>query len=305
MGKVIAIVFLLVVGIIGISTIFGSWYTIDQGERGVLLTNGKYVSTVEPGLHFKYPWVQDVHTISTRQQVARWTCPIGAKTCPEDSDPNITDDYKMQAYSRDQQVADITLSVTWHVPDNKIETVYASYGSLSNVGRLTVWRKAPQAVKTVFGKFDAVSSIQNRAALVHEIQQSIMSSIDGPVVVDAVQLENIDYSDAYETAVEARMTAQVEVQRQEQQLAQEKIKAQIAVTQAEGRANSVKAEADAAAYKTRIEGEATASAIKARADALASNRELVEFTKAERWNGQLPSTMIPGTTIPFMDMAQK
>jgi hypothetical protein len=45
-----------------------------------------------------------------------------------------------------------------------------------------------------------------------------------------VQIENIDFSDAYEQAVEARMTAQVEVQKRQQQLAQEKINAEIAVT---------------------------------------------------------------------------
>jgi regulator of protease activity HflC (stomatin/prohibitin superfamily) len=211
----------------------------------------------------------------------------------------------MQAYSRDQQVADLQLSITWHVPDNEIENVYANYGSLTGVARRTIWRKAPSAVKTVFGQYDAVSSIQQRAKLNQDISDAVTKSIDGPVVVDAVQIENIDFSTAYENAVEARMTAQVEVQKREQELAQEKVKAQIAVTQAEGRAKSVKAEADAAAYRTRIEGEAAADAIKARAAALAQNAELVELTKAERWNGQLPSTMIPGTTVPFMDMAKQ
>jgi regulator of protease activity HflC (stomatin/prohibitin superfamily) len=98
------------------------------------------------------------------------------------------------------------------------------------------------------------------------------------------------------------MTAQVEVQKQEQNLQQEKIKADIAVTQAKGRADSVKAEADASAYKTKIEGEATAEAIKARAAALANNPLLVDLTRAEKWNGQLPSSMIPGSTVPFLDV---
>ena len=99
------------------------------------------------------------------------------------------------------------------------------------------------------------------------------------------------------------MTAQVEVQKQEQNLQQEKIKADIAVTQAKGRADSVKAEAEASAYKTKIEGEATAEAIKARAAALANNPLLVELTKAEKWDGQLPKSMIPGSTVPFLELS--
>jgi hypothetical protein len=34
-------------------------------------------------------------------------------------------------------------------------------------------------------------------------------------------------------------------------------------------------------------------AIKARADALASNANLIALTQAEKWNGQLPTTIVP------------
>jgi hypothetical protein len=51
------------------------------------------------------------------------------------------------------------------------------------------------------------------------------------------------------------------------------------------------------------EGEATAEAIKARAAALANNPLLVELTKAEKWDGQLPTSMIPGSTVPFLELS--
>lgn len=38
-----------------------------------------------------------------------------------------------------------------------------------------------------------------------------------------------------------------------------------------------------------------------RARALGSNPGLVELTKAERWNGVLPTTVLPGGTLPFID----
>jgi regulator of protease activity HflC (stomatin/prohibitin superfamily) len=44
---------LLLAGLLVLTIIFGSWYTIDQTQRGVLLRNGALVEVVQPGLHFK------------------------------------------------------------------------------------------------------------------------------------------------------------------------------------------------------------------------------------------------------------
>lgn len=297
-GRSMRSVFMTLIGVAVVlallTAVMGSWYTIDQGERGVLLTNGALTSVVDPGLHFKLPLLQDVKKISLRQQVIRW----GSDSADGIGLP------AMQAYSRDQQPADMRVTVNFHVPETEVADIYTIYGSVEALADRVIARKAPQEIKTVFGQYDAVSVIQNRARFNKDVSDAIASVTDGPVIIDSVQVENIDFSDAYEQAVEARMTAQVEVQKQEQQLAQEKIKADIAVTQANGRANSVKTEADANAYKTKVEGEATAAAIGARAGALANNPLLVELTKAEKWDGQLPTSMIPGSTVPFLELQQ-
>lgn len=39
---------------------FGSWFQVDQGERGVVLRNGKLVRVSEPGLDFKTPFIDSV-----------------------------------------------------------------------------------------------------------------------------------------------------------------------------------------------------------------------------------------------------
>jgi regulator of protease activity HflC (stomatin/prohibitin superfamily) len=49
---------LLLAGLLVLTIVFGSWYTIDQTQRGVLLRNGALVEVVQPGLHFKWPWTQ-------------------------------------------------------------------------------------------------------------------------------------------------------------------------------------------------------------------------------------------------------
>ena len=42
---------------------FDSWFQVDQGERGVVLRNGKLVRVSEPGLDFKTPFIDNVMTV--------------------------------------------------------------------------------------------------------------------------------------------------------------------------------------------------------------------------------------------------
>lgn len=307
-GKIISSILGVVVLLVVLSGFFGSFYTVDQGEKAVLLTNGAVAGVVDPGLHFKIPFFQTAVKISTRQQVLYWNCDPDPKVSCEDGHRIV-----MQAYSRDQQPADLRVTVNFHIPPAEIQDVYASYGSSDAVAERIIARKAPQAIKTVFGQYDAVSVIQNRAKFNSDAASAVSASADGPIVIDSVQIENIDFSDAYEQAVEARMTAQVEVQKQEQQLAQEKIKAQIVVTTAKGKADSnlaiatanaaaTKVNAEADAYATETNGKAAASAISAKGEALAKNPGLTSLVQAERWSGVLPTSMIPGGAVPFINV---
>jgi regulator of protease activity HflC (stomatin/prohibitin superfamily) len=274
------------------SAFFGGFYTVDQSERAVLTTNGAYTATAEPGLHFKVPFIQGVTHISIQQRATRWDCDHEGSSC-------------MQAYSRDQQPADLRVSVIWHALPDRMEQIYTQYGgSLDAVMTRLISPKASQAVKTVFGQYTAVSAVQNRAQFNAAVNEAVQRDIDtnAPIIVDSVQVENIDYSDAYEQSVEARMLAEVEVQKRTQELEQQKIAAQITVTQAQAQADSQLAVARANAEATRIQGEATAAAIKARGDALRDNPGLVALTQAERWNGVLPVTMVPNGAVPMLDL---
>lgn len=115
-------------------------------------------------------------------------------------------------------------------------------------------------------------------------------------------MEDIKFHPEYEEAVAQRMTAEVNVQKQEQQKRTEQIQADIAVIQAKGRADANVAEATARATATTLNGNAEASAIKARSAALADNPALIALTAAEKWDGKLPSQMIPGGAVPFVSL---
>jgi regulator of protease activity HflC (stomatin/prohibitin superfamily) len=183
--------------------------------------------------------------------------------------------------------------------------VYAQYQSEEGLVTKLIDPRVLQEVKTIFGQFNAVTSIQERARLNMEALRVVQRAVKGPVVIESLQIENIDFSDAYENSVEQRMLAEVEVQRLRQNAEREKVQAQITVTRATATADAVKAQADADAYATRVKGEAEALAIKSRGDALRENPQLVNLTTAERWNGVLPQQMVPGGTVPFLNVGRQ
>jgi regulator of protease activity HflC (stomatin/prohibitin superfamily) len=116
-------------------------------------------------------------------------------------------------------------------------------------------------------------------------------------------LENIDFSDAYEQAIEAAMQAQAEVKKTEQELLRQKVEAEKVVVNADAAAKARVAQATAEAEAIRVKGDAEAGAIKAKAEALANNPNLVALTATEKWNGTLPTTMVPGSSVPFVNVA--
>ncbi|NTE56239.1 prohibitin family protein [Agrobacterium tumefaciens] len=285
-----------IVGLAALSIVFGSWYTIDQGERGVILRYGAIAGTAEPGLGFKLPVIDSIVRISVQSQSKVYE--------------------HMETYSRDQQPATVKLSVNYRIPVDQVASVYEQYGSEEGLlGRL-VERKVFEESKTVFGRFNAVTAIQERGRLNQEIAQAIQDSVRGPVIVDSVQIENIDFSDAYEASIEQRMLAEVEVQKLRQNAEREKVQAEITVTranadadarraEAQAQADAVRLQAQADAEAIRLRGDAEAQAIKARGDALRDNPGLVSLTQAEKWDGRLPTTMLPNGALPMINLDEK
>jgi regulator of protease activity HflC (stomatin/prohibitin superfamily) len=132
-------------------------------------------------------------------------------------------------------------------------------------------------------------------------------------VIESVQVEDIKFSAAYENSIEEKQLATVEVQKRQQELAQQKVQAEITVTQAQAQADaqiaqataaatSVKLAADAEAHAIQVKGDAEAAVIANRGKALRDNPGVVDLIQAEKWDGQLPNTMPPNGTVPFLDL---
>ena len=276
-SKIIATVVTI---IFALSLLFGSWYTVDQGERGVNLRNGAITGTSEPGLGFKMPFIDTVIDIDVRTQVKIYE--------------------NVLAYSFDQQTASLTISVNYRVPVDSVAKVYEDFGGVVQLSNRLLDRQLLEKTKNIFGQFSAVQAIQDRSRLISEIQISLQDSVVGPILIESVQLENIDFSDSYEQSIEQRMLAEVEVQRVQQNAEREKVQAEIKVIQAQATAQARIAEATAEAAAIKLQGNAEAEAIKARGAALQDNPALISLVTAEAWNGVLPQTMLPGSTLPFV-----
>src|ERR1700712_692473 len=287
-GAVVAVIVILIIAA-------GSWYTVDQTERGVRLRYGAVVGTAQPGLGFKIPLIDSVERISVKTSTFAWD--------------------KMNSYSYDQQPADLKISVTLRASPEKVADLYAKFGSVQTAVNQVVSPVVNQQVKVVFGRYTAVKAIQERGQLNSAIKDAITSTLkdDPMIIIESVQLENIEFSQTYLHSIEQRMLAEVEVQKLQQNAEREKVQAQITVTQATAKANAVRAEAQANAEATKLQGEAQASnikvtgeaqaaAIEARAKALGTNPNLVTLVQAEKWNGVLPTTMVPGSSVPFVSV---
>lgn len=267
------------VGFIILATIFGCFYTVESGERGVLLRFGEVVAVEEPGLHFKMPYIETVKTLSVRSQNVALQTTI---------------------YSADTQAADVRLSINFQLNPSDVKKVYVTYG-YDYESRIIIPQIQSQC-KDAFGTFTAINIVRSRDNVANKIYDNLQHALSQyGIDVTSVQIENIDFSDEYEKSVEERMKAEVEVAKLHQSLEQQKIKADMARTEAQGAADAKLMQAKANSEAIRLQGEAEAAVINAKAKAMSqAGSNYVDLIQAEKWNGILPQTMIPNQSIPVI-----
>ena len=269
-----------VIALIALSVLMSSWYTVDEGERMVILRNGAAIDTAEPGLHFKIPVIDRAVPISVQTLKVEFG--------------------EMASYSKDQQPAEIRLSVNFHVLPSSVQSIYSTYGSVEGLVDRILRPRVNDSTKKVFGQFTAVSVIQDRAKFGTDVYQAVVKAVGDEMIIESIQVENIDFSNAYEQSIEQRMLAEVEVQKVKQNWEKEKVAADITRTRAQAEADARLAQATAEAKSIELRGQAEAAAIHAKGAALRDNPALVQLIQAEKWDGKLPTTMVPGSAVPFI-----
>jgi regulator of protease activity HflC (stomatin/prohibitin superfamily) len=263
----------------GVIVVWMSYTPIDEGEVGVKLRWGQAVGTLEPGFNIVIPFMESVVRFPTRTQ---------KYTFPE----------LLNAYSKDIQAADNKVSVTYSIERAKAIEVYSNYGQ--DFVNTIITPIVNKRFKEVFGKYEAEKIVNDRQRLGEEIQESVRKNMPPGIVIGGVQIENIQFSKTYEDAREEAASAEAAVNKARQQLEQKKVDAERVVVQATAdataRITAAKADADA----IRLKGDAEAAAIQAKAAALRDNPGYVALTAAEKWDGKLPTTFVPGSAVPFV-----
>lgn len=258
----------------------GGWYSVDQGDRALVLRFGEVVETTGPGLRFKIPFIDSVERISVRTR-------------------KMTD--TLAVYSKDIQGAEVKLSLNYSLDPAVVSDVYTKYGI--DYEERVVTPQIMAKAKDVFGQYAAVEIVQSREKLTAKVADELQTQFSATGIrIETVQIENIDFSDEYERSVEERMKAEVEVAKVRQNLEREKLNADMVRAKAQGEADAQIMTAKASAESIKLRGEAEATAIKARAEALAQNQNLVHLIQAEKWDGKLPQTMVPSGALPFLEV---
>jgi regulator of protease activity HflC (stomatin/prohibitin superfamily) len=286
MGRAISVFAAFLVVMTFMTIFFGSWYTVDQGERAVILRNGALYRVDGPGLAFKLPIIDDAEYLSVRTQKVVY---------PE-----------VSSYSKDIQWADIAVSVNVRLDPGLVAQVYETYRTLDEAVSRVLTPRVNSFTKVVFGRFNAATAIAERGRLVIEVNEALISATAGTgLIVEAVQIEDIQFSEEFENSIEQRMMAEIDVAKKRQNWEKEKVEADIIRTIAQGAADAVVFKATAEADAIKLVGNAEAEAIKARGIALGENPALVALVQAERWNGELPTTMVPSGTLPILQMSRQ
>ena len=253
-----------------------SIYTVQETDRGVVLTGGKFSEIVDPGFHMKIPFIQSVKMISLQT----WNDKFD----------------KLAAYSNDQQPATMKVSVTWQANPAKIVDLYRTALDLNNVTDRYITPQIPTQLENTFGQFSAENVVQKRDKFVAALTEKVSKTVPDFITIVSLQVEDINFSDAYEGVIEEKAKAEVAVATAGKREARAVIDARASVAQAQGEADSDLARKRAEITAISERGAAEASAITAKAKALRENPNLIQLIEAERWNGSRATTIFGAAT---------
>ena len=222
-----------VLWIIGLIFIFGSWFTVAEGERAILTTFGKASNNIyEAGLHVKWPIIQDIKRFDVK---------------------TIRADYKTNTYTKDIQTANIIVSYSYNLISNDIVETYRTYGNQWQ--ERILYPNLEQAVKAEVGTWNADQMVANRDKVASNILTSLQARMiehNYPVAITNFQMINIDYSDQFERAIEKKVVAEQEALEEENRTKQVEQKAKQQIISAEAEARSMKIRANALASNPKL-----------------------------------------------------
>lgn len=260
------IILFIVIFVLVIVT-FGSYTIISPQQKGIIVRLGSINRQVDSGLNFKLPFIEKVVKLDISTVAIKGT-ELG--------------------YSKDGQTVSFEATVNYAVDPSLVVNVYKEFNK-DYESRL-ILPAIKEAIKVTSSQYSAQGIIDNRARLSSDMKTDLVKQIsDRGFLVSSITITNIDFDDAYENAIKNKQV-------QEQQAL-----AQINITKQEDEKKKQEIlKAEALAEKTRLEAVALQSAQGEKLiDKLYAEAAL---ESAKKWNGVLPTQMIPGATLPFIQV---
>lgn len=277
--KSIIIVALLVIVLI----VFAMFVKIiPDGNVGVVVRLGAARDNcVNPGPYIKLP-IDSVHNMSTQEQ---------------------TYAFDFVAFSSDMQQVSGRATVFYALNKDYAVNMYKTVGK--NYESKLIAPNANESIKNVVGHYNAEKLVDQRKAMSDGVKDELHSvlAVYG-LSVNNVAIENMDFSDAFEAAIEAKQVAT-----QEKLKAQTQQEQQTIVAKAEAERAKITAEAEAAKVMIAAQAEADAVKVAADAEAYRLQQESMYITDStiqketiQKWNGVLPVTF-GGGVAPILDVS--
>lgn len=273
-AAIAGIITLVIAGILVGASCVG-W--VPTGHTGVLTTFGKVEDgTLEAGLRGKAPW-QSIVTMDNRVQ------------------KETTD---LVCFSSDIQEVSMKYTINYQISSANAMTIYKTIGKsyYDNV----IVPNITESVKTQVAKYNAEALVSDRSELSQNIQADLTARLqEYNIIVVSASIEDMDFTDAFTNAVEAKQVAEqnkLKAQTEaEQQIIEANAAAEIKKVNSEADAEAKKIAADAAAYEIEVKANAEAEANKKLVQSLTD--ELIDYKYYETWNGELPGTVGADTII--------
>lgn len=202
---VFGIIFLII-------TLFASFKTVKSGEVGLKVRFGKIVgSELNEGLNFKIPFIEKIAKVNIKVQKAELTT---------------------ESSSKDLQTITTILAVNYKVDSAKAKELYRTVG---NSYEETILIPAIQeSIKAIISEYTAEQTITLRNEVSDKCLDEIQSKVEkyGIIITD-FNIIDLDFSEAYNQAIEEKQVAEQKVLTAQQELEKEKIDAEKKIVQAE------------------------------------------------------------------------
>lgn len=213
----------IVLGLIILIIVFGTFGTVSAGNIGVKTRFSQVVGTVQPGLYFKVPFIEHVTQMDVQTQ---------------------KDQTDATAASNDLQSVTATVAVNYHVESQDASTIFSNIGP--DYADRVISPAIQESVKSVTANYTAEQLITQREKVREDIIVLLTDKLQKyGVQTDSLNIVNFAFSAQFNTAIEAKVTAQQNALAAKNKLDQITYEGQQTVVTAKAQAEAIQIQAQA------------------------------------------------------------